>query len=165
MDGKKLTTPSAGVKFLPWSLFSHNFPYLIPWTFFSYFMWRHCSKEIKLLQWNACVGLKKLRNPVRVISVILRKCGFFEHMKLSRRCSNIKYCSIDKKTQFWKFFAGNLAAGGAAGAASMCFVYPLDFARTRLAADIGKGASREFKGLTDCIVKVFKSDGPIGLYR
>jgi len=24
------------------------------------------------------------------------------------------------------------------------FVYPLDFARTRLAADIGKGASREF---------------------
>lgn len=72
---------------------------------------------------------------------------------------------IDKKTQFWKFFAGNLAAGGAAGAASMCFVYPLDFARTRLAADIGKGASREFKGLTDCIVKVFKSDGPVGLYR
>lgn len=72
---------------------------------------------------------------------------------------------IDKNKNFWKFFAGNLAAGGAAGAASMCFVYPLDFARTRLAADIGKGASREFKGLTDCIVKVFKSDGPIGLYR
>uniref|UniRef100_A0A158R4R8 ADP/ATP translocase n=1 Tax=Syphacia muris TaxID=451379 RepID=A0A158R4R8_9BILA len=72
---------------------------------------------------------------------------------------------IDKDKQFWKFFAGNLAAGGAAGAASMCFVYPLDFARTRLAADIGKGASREFKGLTDCIVKVFKSDGPVGLYR
>uniref|UniRef100_A0A914ZZR8 ADP/ATP translocase n=1 Tax=Parascaris univalens TaxID=6257 RepID=A0A914ZZR8_PARUN len=47
----------------------------------------------------------------------------------------------------------------------MCFVYPLDFARTRLAADIGKGVNREFKGLTDCIVKVFKSDGPVGLYR
>ncbi|MFH4976906.1 hypothetical protein AB6A40_003615 [Gnathostoma spinigerum] len=72
---------------------------------------------------------------------------------------------IDKNKEFWKFFAGNLASGGAAGAASMCFVYPLDFARTRLAADIGKGASREFKGLTDCLVKVFKSDGPIGLYR
>uniref|UniRef100_A0A914RZB2 ADP/ATP translocase n=1 Tax=Parascaris equorum TaxID=6256 RepID=A0A914RZB2_PAREQ len=28
---------------------------------------------------------------------------------------------IDKKTQFWKFFAGNLAAGGAAGAASIGF--------------------------------------------
>lgn len=28
-------------------------------------------------------------------------------------------------------FAGNLAAGGAAGATSLVFVYPLDFARTR----------------------------------
>uniref|UniRef100_A0A1I7VLB1 ADP/ATP translocase n=1 Tax=Loa loa TaxID=7209 RepID=A0A1I7VLB1_LOALO len=72
---------------------------------------------------------------------------------------------LDKEKQFWKFFAGNLAAGGAAGAASMCVVYPLDFARTRLAADIGKGESREFRGLTDCIVKVAKSDGIVGLYR
>lgn len=33
----------------------------------------------------------------------------------------------------------NLASGGAAGATSLCVVYPLDFARTRLGADIGKG--------------------------
>jgi len=72
---------------------------------------------------------------------------------------------VDKKKQFWKFFAGNLASGGAAGATSLCFVYPLDFARTRLAADVGKGADREFKGLVHCITKVFKTDGPIGLYR
>jgi len=71
----------------------------------------------------------------------------------------------DKKKDFWKFFAGNLASGGAAGATSLCFVYPLDFARTRLAADVGKGASREFKGLADCLIKIVKSDGPIGLYR
>jgi len=71
----------------------------------------------------------------------------------------------DKKKDFWKFFAGNLASGGAAGATSLCFVYPLDFARTRLAADVGKGATREFKGLADCLVKIAKSDGPIGLYR
>lgn len=51
----------------------------------------------------------------------------------------------DKNRDFWKFFAGSLAAGGAAGATSLCFVYPLDFARTRLAADIGKGESRQFK--------------------
>lgn len=38
---------------------------------------------------------------------------------------------IDKNTQFWRYFAGNLASGGAAGASSLCFVYPLDFARTR----------------------------------
>lgn len=74
--------------------------------------------------------------------------------------------NVDKKTQFWRYFAGNLASGGAAGATSLCFVYPLDFARTRLAADIGKGPNeRQFKGLGDCLVKVFKSDGIIGLYR
>jgi solute carrier family 25 (adenine nucleotide translocator) protein 4/5/6/31 len=73
---------------------------------------------------------------------------------------------VDKKTQFWRYFAGNLASGGAAGATSLCFVYPLDFARTRLAADIGKtGADRQFNGLGDCLMKVFKSDGLIGLYR
>lgn len=73
---------------------------------------------------------------------------------------------VDKKTQFWRFFVGNLASGGAAGATSLCFVYPLDFARTRLAADIGKGPEqREFKGLGDCLVKIAKSDGIGGLYR
>jgi len=73
---------------------------------------------------------------------------------------------VDKNTQFWRYFMGNLASGGAAGATSLCFVYPLDFARTRLAADVGKsGADRQFNGLGDCLVKVFKSDGLIGLYR
>lgn len=72
---------------------------------------------------------------------------------------------VDKKTQFWRYFGGNLASGGAAGATSLCFVYPLDFARTRLAADIGKKATREFSGLGDCLVKIFKADGPLGLYR
>jgi solute carrier family 25 (adenine nucleotide translocator) protein 4/5/6/31 len=73
--------------------------------------------------------------------------------------------NVDKKTQPIRFMAGNLASGGAAGATSLCFVYPLDFARTRLAADVGKGATREFKGLADCLIKIAKSDGPIGLYR
>jgi len=72
---------------------------------------------------------------------------------------------VDKKTQFWRFFAGNLASGGAAGATSLCFVYPLDFARTRLAADVGKGDAREFTGLGNCLAKVFKSDGLKGLYQ
>ncbi|XP_014270284.1 ADP,ATP carrier protein 2 [Halyomorpha halys] len=73
---------------------------------------------------------------------------------------------VDPKTQFWRHFAGNLASGGAAGATSLCFVYPLDFARTRLAADVGKaGKEREFSGLGDCISKVFKKDGLVGLYR
>ncbi|KAF6376761.1 solute carrier family 25 member 4 [Rhinolophus ferrumequinum] len=73
---------------------------------------------------------------------------------------------VDRHKQFWRYFAGNLASGGAAGATSLCFVYPLDFARTRLAADVGKGATqREFSGLGDCLTKIFKSDGLKGLYQ
>lgn len=66
------------------------------------------------------------------------------------------------------FFLGNMASGGAAGATSLLFVYPLDFARTRLAADVGKGGNkdaREFNGLVDCLQKIAKSDGVYGLYR
>lgn len=49
------------------------------------------------------------------------------------------FCPFNPKTEKLKFFIGNLLSGGAAGATSLCVVYPLDFARTRLAADIGKG--------------------------
>ena len=46
------------------------------------------------------------------------------------------------------------------------FVYPLDFVRTRLGADLGKGpAERQFSGVVDCLTKVAKSDGITGLYR
>jgi solute carrier family 25 (adenine nucleotide translocator) protein 4/5/6/31 len=73
---------------------------------------------------------------------------------------------VKKDEQFWRFFAGNLASGGAAGATSLIFVYPLDYARTRLAADVGKGPeSREYKGLIHCLTKTVKSDGPVGVYR
>lgn len=74
---------------------------------------------------------------------------------------------VDKNTQFGRYFLGNLASGGAAGATSLCFVYPLDFARTRLAADVGKAGSaeREFTGLGNCLSKIFKADGLGGLYK
>ena len=73
---------------------------------------------------------------------------------------------IDKDERFWRFLAGNIAAGGAAGASALLFVYPLEYARTRLAADVGKNAtSREYNGLYDCLTRSVKSDGPIGIYR
>lgn len=73
---------------------------------------------------------------------------------------------VDQKTQFWRYFLGNLGSGGAAGATSLCFVYPLDYARTRLGADVGaSAATRQYTGLVDCIKKTVKSDGIIGLYR
>lgn len=73
-----------------------------------------------------------------------------------------------KEEGYAKWFAGNLASGGAAGGLSLLFVYSLDFARTRLAADSKsskKGGERQFKGLTDVYKKTIKSDGIAGLYR
>jgi solute carrier family 25 (adenine nucleotide translocator) protein 4/5/6/31 len=74
-------------------------------------------------------------------------------------------CPYNPKKQPFMFFMGNMASGGAAGATSLTVVYPLDFARTRLAADVGSGGAREFTGLVDCLKKVALNDGPIGLYR
>ncbi|KAI1307230.1 ADP,ATP carrier protein 1 [Halotydeus destructor] len=62
--------------------------------------------------------------------------------------------------------ASNVLSGSAAGFTALCFLQPLDFARTRLAADTGRSASqREFKGLSDCLAKTVKADGFRGLYR
>jgi solute carrier family 25 (adenine nucleotide translocator) protein 4/5/6/31 len=73
---------------------------------------------------------------------------------------------IDPNKDFMKFFIQNLASGGLAGGTSLLFVYPLDFVRTRLGADLGKGpAERQFNGVVDCLTKVVKSDGVPGLYR
>ncbi|OWZ76785.1 ADP,ATP carrier protein [Cryptococcus neoformans Tu401-1] len=69
---------------------------------------------------------------------------------------------------YWKWFAGNIASGAAAGASSLLFVYSLDYARTRLANDnksAGKGGTRQFNGLLDVYKKTLASDGLIGLYR
>jgi len=69
------------------------------------------------------------------------------------------------KTEFWPFFASNLASGGAAGACSLLFVYPLDYARTRLASDVGSG-KRTFDGLGDCLMKTAKGPkGALSLYN
>jgi solute carrier family 25 (adenine nucleotide translocator) protein 4/5/6/31 len=64
------------------------------------------------------------------------------------------------KTDFGMFFLVNMASGGLAGAGSLCIVYPLDYARTRLASDVGSGA-KTFNGLGDCLVKTAKGPGGV----
>jgi len=66
-------------------------------------------------------------------------------------------------------FGKNVAAGGAAGAMSLLFVYSLDYARTRLANDAKSskkgGGERQFNGMLDVYRKTMASDGIGGLYR
>jgi len=66
------------------------------------------------------------------------------------------------KTDFGSALAVNIASGGSAAAITLCFVYPLDFARTRLASDVGK--TRQFNGLIDCLTKTLKAGGMGAVY-
>ena len=76
-----------------------------------------------------------------------------------------QFPKYDKNKQFWKFFGTQLASGGLAGACALTIVYPLDYARTRLASDVGTG-KKQFEGLSDCIVKTMKGPkGPLSLYN
>jgi len=75
-----------------------------------------------------------------------------------------------KQDSYGATLSKNLAAGGLAGAMSLCFVYSLDFARTRLANDTkkakkGGGSERQFNGLFDVYKQTLASDGVAGLYR
>jgi len=63
------------------------------------------------------------------------------------------------KGGFEKFLI-NMASGGLAGAGSLTIVYPLDYARTRLASDVGSGA-RVFNGLGDCLKKTAAGPGGV----
>lgn len=75
---------------------------------------------------------------------------------------------MSKQDSYSVKFTKNIASGGMAGAMSLCFVYSLDYARTRLANDAKsgkKGGERQFNGLIDVYRKTLKSDGFTGLYR
>ena len=65
-------------------------------------------------------------------------------------------------------FGKNVFSGGAAGALSLCFVYSLDYCRTRLANDAKsskKGGEHQYSGMIDVYKKTLASDGVAGLYR
>jgi len=67
----------------------------------------------------------------------------------------------------WKKATANIAAGGFAGGACLCFVYSLDYARTKLASDLKAkdGGKRQYTGLIDVYKQTLKTDGFVGLYR
>ncbi|KNC87413.1 ADP,ATP carrier protein [Sphaeroforma arctica JP610] len=70
----------------------------------------------------------------------------------------------NKDTPFLTNLGINMASGGLAGAGSLTIVYPLDYARTRLASDVGSG-KRTFNGLGDCLKKTVQTSGVRGLYN
>jgi len=117
-----------------------------------------CFKRVQSEQGTAAFWRGNLANVLRYFPTQALNFSFKDIYKTI-------FCPYNPKKEPVKFFIGNCMSGGAAGATSLTVVYPLDFARTRLAADVGSGGDREFTGLIDCLKKVAQKDGAAGLYR
>lgn len=80
-----------------------------------------------------------------------------------------KHLFFDKKKYgYGMYFLGNILSGGVAGGVSLCFVYSLDYARTRLTNDsksVKHGRQKQFNGIMDVYKKTYQQDGIAGLYR
>jgi solute carrier family 25 (mitochondrial adenine nucleotide translocator), member 4/5/6/31 len=102
-----------------------------------------------------------LANCIRYFPTQALNFAFKDQIKLAFKAS--------KQDPYLVSFGKNIASGGVAGAMSLCFVYSLDYARTRLANDTKaskKGAGeRQFNGLIDVYKKTLATDGVAGLYR
>ena len=82
----------------------------------------------------------------------------------SRVISRSTCCAKNEPAPCNVHFGGKLgifAPGGLAAAGSLTIVYPLDYARTRLASDVGSG-KKTFDGLLDCLKKT--ASGPKGFF-
>ena len=62
-------------------------------------------------------------------------------------------------------FAKTIASGSVAGAITLAGIYPIDFIRTQMIADVKHGEKYQYKGITDVIVKTWKKSGFFGFYR
>lgn len=62
----------------------------------------------------------------------------------------------------------SLVAGGMAGGTATTVLYPVEFLRTRLAADLARGektGNYKFKGMRHAFMTILRSDGPMGFYQ
>jgi len=117
-----------------------------------------CTKRVMATEGIAPFWRGNLANVLRYFPTQALNFAFKDSIKAAFACP--------KDAPNWKKFAINIMSGGMAGSMSLCFVYSLDFARTRLANDAkGKGGERQYNGLIDVYRKTLKSDGIQGLYR
>lgn len=60
---------------------------------------------------------------------------------------------------------GSLLAGGLAGATALALLYPLDFARTRMAIEQKINGTKPYKNWIDCLLQTKRTDGMRVWYR
>ncbi|CAM0954256.1 unnamed protein product [Alopecurus aequalis] len=79
--------------------------------------------------------------------------------------SILKDAGTSADNKFTSIALTNFVAGAAAGCTTLVIIYPLDIAHTRLAADIGRTDTRQFKGIRHFIQTIYKKNGIRGIYR
>jgi solute carrier family 25 (mitochondrial adenine nucleotide translocator), member 4/5/6/31 len=72
---------------------------------------------------------------------------------------------VGKGDSYLIIFGKNMIIGVAASAISLCLIYSLDFAYTRLATDNEMNNQHLFVNITDVYKKIYATDGIFGLYR
>lgn len=120
-----------------------------------------CFKRVVAKEGVSALWNGNLANVLRYFPTQALNFAFKDYYK-----KKLSYNKV--KDGYTKWFLGNLASGGAAGATSLFFVYSLDYARTRLANDSKsskKGGEKQFNGLIDVYKKTLATDGIQGLYR
>ncbi|XP_066368867.1 probable ADP,ATP carrier protein At5g56450 [Miscanthus floridulus] len=79
--------------------------------------------------------------------------------------SILKDAGTSADNKFTSIALSNFLAGAAAGCTTLVLIYPLDIAHTRLAADIGRTDTRQFRGIRHFIQTIYKTNGIRGIYR
>jgi len=117
-----------------------------------------CTRRVLATEGIAPFWRGNLANVLRYFPTQALNFAFKERIK--------KLFAVPKDAPMVNKLGANIASGGLAGTLSLCFVYSLDFARTRLANDNkSKDGTRQYNGLVDVYRKTLASDGIQGLYR
>ncbi|KAJ3695006.1 hypothetical protein LUZ60_000383 [Juncus effusus] len=59
----------------------------------------------------------------------------------------------------------NFLSGALAGCTTLVIIYPLDISHTRLAADVGRPNSRQFRGISHFLQTTYRKSGFTGIYK
>lgn len=107
--------------------------------------------------------LRGAHRPRRGRALPLARQRHRRHPDLYR--SILKDAGTSADNKFSSIALTNFIAGAAAGCTTLVLIYPLDIAHTRLAADIGRTDTRQFRGICHFVQTIYNKNGIRGIYR
>jgi Mitochondrial carrier protein len=80
----------------------------------------------------------------------------------------VQFCiSVLLSMNNWLSFEFKCTLGGITGGIEICITFPTEYVKTQLQLDekTGKGGTKQYEGIVDCVKKTVKQKGFFGLYR